>query len=147
MCGWWGAAHRLPAMSDFLGYLHDVSGGAQQQDLPRVAGVGQATVSRWNSVQPSASAIARIARHYRVPVAEVMVAAGYLDVTDARPVRAPLSTYSHVSLLRELERRLAEVLDPDATISSPAQYGEEPTPDDFDLAAGDIRRPADPPSA
>lgn len=133
-------------MTDFLGYLHDVTGGAQQKDIARAAQVNQATVSRWTTIPPSAAAIANIANHYRVPVAEIMVAAGYLDADHARPIRAPLATYSHTSLLRELERRLdAQPSDPQGTITSPAQYGEEPHPDDYDLAAGDVRRDTDRP--
>lgn len=130
-------------MSDFLGYLHDVSDGALQADIARVAHVGQATVSRWVNVRPSAEAMAHIARHYHRPIGEVMIAAGYLDTDEpaAGGHRAPLREYTHSALLRELERRLdAQTSDPRGTITSPADYGKEPVPDDYDLAAGDVTR-------
>lgn len=129
-------------MSDFLGYLRDISNGDPQIRLAQVSGASQTTVSRWATVRPNAEAIVALARHYQRPIAEVMVAAGYPEAAHSPSGRArtPLSEYTHSALLRELERRLdARSSDPSGTISSPDQYGEEPTPDDYDLAAGEHR--------
>ena len=127
-------------MSDFLGYLHDVSGGASQSDIARAANVGQATVSRWANVRPSAEAMAALARAYHRPISELMIAAGYMDAdtTITHGYRISLDAYSHDALLRELARRLDRMSDRPGTIN---QWKEDPNPDDYDLAAGSVARP------
>lgn len=131
-------------MPDFLSYLHDISGGATNVELGRIAGVSHTSVGRWSRSAPSPEHVTTLARHYARPVVEAMVAAGYLTAEDAhaREVRVPLSEYPHHQLLRELERRLDEARssDPHGTITSPQHYGEEPRPDEWDLAAGDVAR-------
>ncbi len=133
-------------MPDFLSYLHDISGGATNVELGRIAGVSHTSVGRWSRSAPSPEHVTTLARHYARPVVEAMVAAGYLTAEDAhaREVRVPISEYPHHQLLRELERRLdARTSDPQGIITSPAQYGEEPTPDEYELAAGDVARHPD----
>lgn len=131
-------------MRTFLDYAREISDGASNTALAKIAGVNKSTVGRWaEGLDPTTDAARRIAHHYGRPVVEAFIHGNLLAPGDiaTREVRIPLSEYPHGALLRELERRLdARSSDPSGTISSPAQYGEEPTPDDYDLAAGTVAR-------
>lgn len=130
----------------FLGYLRDISGGATNVEIAKIAETSHTSVGRWSKSTPSPEVVVRLARHYGRPPVEAMVAAGYFTAEEARvgTVRLPLSAYPHRELLHELDRRLVQSSHHDRTINSPADYGEEPTPDDFDLAAGHVARPDEP---
>lgn len=129
-------------MSNFLDYLRDISNGAPNTEFARVTGVNKSTVGRWDHIAPSLDAVRALARHYGKPVIEVMVRAELIDPRDVNAtVQANLTEFSNHALLREIERRMGpQTSDAPETISSPADYGEEPTPDDYDLAAGKVAR-------
>lgn len=105
------------------------------------------TVTRWrDGSTPSPTQAAAVARAYGRPVLEAFVAAGFLTEQEARvrPTK-PADLTAH-ELLDELRVRInrLEMSHPLETITSPSDYGQEPTPDDYDLAAGHITRPHDP---
>lgn len=105
------------------------------------------TVTRWrDGSTPSPTQAAAVARAYGRPVLEAFVAAGFLTEQEARvrPTK-PADLTAH-ELLDELRVRInrLEMSHPLETITSPEDYGQEPTPDDYDLAAGHITRPHDP---
>lgn len=136
-------------MSTFLDYLDEISGGATQTDLAKAADVDQSNVSRWKrGSKPSPETVIRLAHHYRRPVHEALYRSGLITEETAQRLRvgevATLSDYPNAALLREIERRMeprtSEVPD---TITSPADYGEEPIPDDYELAAGTVAREDD----
>lgn len=137
-------------MSSFLDYLADISSGASQRDIAHIAGVEQSTVSRWKrGSMPSPESVVRLATHYGQPIPEALHHAGLITEDTAKRMRlrqSPrLSDLPHDVLLRELSRRLDRMSAPDGPITSPADYGEEPDPDDYALAAGDVARdPNDP---
>jgi hypothetical protein len=132
-------------MRDFLDYLRDISDGATQTQIATAAGVAQSSVGRWNTSKPQPDVVVRLAHHYGRPPLEAMIAAGWITEQDAR-VRAQersLSDYSDTALLREVGRRMAQTSDRPGRIGSPSDYGEEPIPDEYDLAAGDVARDPD----
>lgn len=139
-------------MTDFLDYLARISGGEQRQRLARIAEVSPSTVTRWDKsrqdyIAPKAEAVMRLARRYGVSPLEALAEAGVVsaDEVNLNVVNRPLSAYPHSALLHELQRRLDRMSAPDGPITSPADYGEEPDPDDYSLAAGDVARdPHDP---
>lgn len=138
-------------MSDFLGYLDRISKGAPRAELARIAGVSASTVTRWDTtradhIQPKAEHVIPLARRYGAHPIEALIAADIVTAADvrAREVQAPITDYSDSALLRELERRLAaRPSHAHGIITSPADYGEEPSPRDYELAAGDIARDPD----
>lgn len=137
-------------MSDFLGYLDRISGGEQRQRLARIAGVSPSTITRWDpsradAIQPKADAVIALARHYQQAPLEALVEAGIVtaEETQLREVSAPLADYPHTSLLRELQRRLDQMSLPSGNIRG---QKEDPSPDDYDLAAGHVDRPHDRPA-
>lgn len=129
----------------FLGYLREISGGATNVEIAKIAGTSHTSVGRWSKSIPSPEVVVRLARHYGRPPVETMVAAGYFTAEEASvgTVRMPLSAYPHSELLNELDRRLVQASHRSHIIESPEDYGEEPTPDDFDLAAGTVARDND----
>ncbi|MFE5777120.1 helix-turn-helix domain-containing protein [Brachybacterium sp. NPDC056505] len=137
-------------MDSFTDYLAEITGGASQAAIARVADLDQSNVSRWRKgAKPSPEAVIRIAHHYGRPVPEALYRAGLVSEETAKRLRvtdAPgLSSYPYPALLRELGRRLAHAEHTPHTIQSPADYGEEPSPDDYDLAAGTADGPIDRP--
>lgn len=135
--------------TDFLGYLDRISDGATRAAIAKAAGVSGSTVTRWDPtrddyIPPRADAVIALAYQYGVPPLEALIAAGILTERDARVTITdrPLSDYTNASLVRELERRL-EMSHPTPMIGD---RQEEPNPDDYDLAAGNVARPDDQPA-
>lgn len=134
------------AMTKFLTYLRDLSDGANNVELARIADVHKATVGRWDETSPNLEPVIRLARHYNRPVLEMLVAAGLITDDDAARTPQPfdIGSLSNHALMRELNRRLDGLSHPPATMQPRAE--EEPNPDDYDLAAGHIERPDDQPA-
>ena len=130
---------------DFLSWLRRISDGDPNVRFAQIAGVDKSTVGRWTEKPPSPDSVRALAIHYGHPVIEGMIAAGHMTQEDATAQMrtGTLRDYSPRELLRELERRIDEMSPPPDKISGPEDYGEEPTPDDFELAAGTIAREDD----
>lgn len=135
-------------MSDFLGYLANVSGGEQRQTMAKIIGVSPSTVTRWDPTRadyypPKFDHVITLARHYQRPPIEALIAAGLITPEDARGqvVERPLASIPHAELLRELGQRLDRMSVPTEKMGTP--YREDPRPDDYDLAAGRVARPDD----
>lgn len=133
-------------MAQFLTYIRDISDGASNVELARIAGVNKSTVGRWDETLPNLEPVVRLARHYGRPVLEALVVADLITAEDVARTSRPLNveTLSNHAILREIDRRMTHVSDSPATIPSPE--GEEPNPDDYDLTAGHIDRPDDRPA-
>ena len=92
-------------------YVRRITNDAPQMDIAAASGVAAATISRWSTGQRGVtldSAVA-IARGYRRPVLEALVAAGLITGEDARetPAAAPsLSSLSDDDLLAEVRKRM-----------------------------------------
>ncbi|MGP5483335.1 helix-turn-helix domain-containing protein [Brachybacterium alimentarium] len=135
---------------DFLGYIERISEGATRAQIAKIAGVSGSTITRWDPsrsdhIKPKADAVIAIAQHYGQPPLEALIEAGVLTASDARirVAARSLSEYSHAALLRELQHRLDGMSAPPEKISGPEDYGEEPIPDDYELAAGTVAREDD----
>lgn len=135
---------------DFLGYIDRISDSATRAQIAKIAGISGSTVTRWDPsrndhIKPKADAVIAIAQHYGQPPLEALIEAGILTSTDARVRVADrsLSEYSHSALLRELQHRLDGMSPPPAKIP---EEKEDPSPDDYDLAAGHVDRPDDEPA-
>lgn len=135
---------------DFLGYIERISEGATRAQIAKIAGVSGSTITRWDPtrndhIKPKADAVIAIAQHYGQAPLEALIEAGILTASDARirVAAQSLSEYSHTALLRELQHRLDGMSPASAKIR---QVEEDPSPDDFDLAAGHVDRPDDQPA-
>lgn len=130
---------------DWITYTATVSDGATLSTIARKIGISHSTVSRWSNTDPKPKDVVAFARAYGRPVLEAFVAAGFITESDAQARPASLSVLKSTELLEELRRRIT----PDGQIhSSPRPETvntarKEPTPNDFDLAAGHIATPED----
>lgn len=127
----------MPRMSRFIDYLTDISDGDTKATWARIADASPSSVTRWSPDHPQhhnprPEQVIALARHYARPAVEALIAAGYLTARDVAvtEVNQPISAYSNRALLTEVARRM--------TVTSPADYGQEPDPDDYDLAAGTL---------
>lgn len=131
------------AMSSFLDYLEEISGGATQSEIAKAAEVQQSSVSRWRrGSAPSPDAVAKLASHFGRPFPEMLYRAGLITEESAQALRigagTSLSDFQNAALLREIARRMEGMSPPPATIP---EVEEDPNPDDYDLAAGHVDRP------
>lgn len=114
----------------WIDYVREVAGqDAPQTEIARAAKVTGPTVSRWLSggqgVAPEAAA--EFARHYRRPVLEAFVAAGFLTAEEAkaRPAAAPDYTkLSNDQLIELLRGRLVEPAAAAGRVTEGAVEGE-----------------------
>lgn len=119
-------------------YLRQIAGEVGQAEIARAAGVTAPTVSRWlkgnQGVDPVAAA--NFARHYRRPVLEAFVAAGFLTPNEAkvRPIAAPdYSALSNEELLELVRSRMTQGGGEHGFGSAPMKQQRG----DYDLAADD----------
>ena len=143
--------HTMGAMTrDFLGYIERISDGATRAQVAKIAGVSGSTITRWDHTRddyfkPKAEAVIAIAHHYGAPPLEALIEAGVLTEQDARVTvtSRSLSEYDHTALLRELQHRLDGMSEAPVKVHS---IEEDPSPDDYSLAAGHVDRPDDQPA-
>lgn len=128
-------------------YIRTIAKGHTNVEISKRTGIGPSTISRWG--HPKATDVITFARAYNRPVAEALIAADYITAAEAdAEVSYTVQKTEEISNARLVEliteRLGVEMSHPLETITSPADYGQEPTPDDYDLAAGHITRPHDP---
>lgn len=138
----------IPTMEPaWITWIRDISDDAPDRQIAAKIDIAPSTIGRWKNYPPKIDALVKLARAYGVPVADGLVAAGYVQPGDLRTPRyeRDLGRFTATELLAELEQRVsADGRRLHEQITGPSDYGEEPTPDDFDLAAGRIARPGDP---
>lgn len=92
-------------------YVRRATEGTTQVQLAQVTGVAQTAIGRWlrgETQAPRAESVVSFARAIGKEPVEALVAAGYLEPTEAAghiQVTQPLSEYSTDALLEELRRR------------------------------------------
>lgn len=127
-------------------WIRDISDHASDRQVAQKIGIAPSTVGRWRDYPPKIDAVVSLARAYGVPVSDGLIAAGYVEPGELREPRLErdLGKFSAHELLAELSQRVTdngqEILD---KIDGPGDYGEEPTPSAYELAAGQITRPRD----
>lgn len=129
----------------WLTWIREISGGANNRQIALKIGIAPSTVGRWQNYPPKIDAVADLARAYGAPITDGLLAAGYVKPGElsAPRVERNLGRFSASELLAELAQRVTnndQYLSEHQPITSPADYGEEPSPDDFDLAAGNVAR-------
>lgn len=93
-------------------YVQRVTSGATQTAIAAVTGVDKSTVWRWKAdkANPSPDAAIRLARAFRRPVAEALVASGVITPDEAGVtevfVRADATELDDAELITEMHRRL-----------------------------------------
>lgn len=127
-------------MNPWMTWLREITGDVSDREIARRIDVSSSTISRWMHTTPRAEAVVAVARAFNAPVIDALIAAGYIERHEARTPRVirNLARFSSVELLRELSDRVGpggHTIAPEV-IASPDDYGQEPTPDDDDLAAG-----------
>ncbi|WKK12000.1 helix-turn-helix transcriptional regulator [Rhodococcus ruber] len=98
-------------------YVNRVSTRASQVEIAKAARVDPATVSRWKlgKTIPSADSVIAVARHFRRNPVEALIAAGYLDKTEAgTPIelRQSATEISNDQLIELITTRLRAAPDP-----------------------------------
>ena len=95
-------------------YLGRISAGSKAREIARATGIGESTISRWKGgLQPTPHAAVTVARAFKRPGIEALVAAGHLDLTDLDAtvtVNLPqqgLDQFTTVELAGEIARRAA----------------------------------------
>lgn len=92
-------------------YVRRVTGGSKQEQISETTGISQTTISNWlrgAPLTPKAETVIAFAKSYNQPAVEALVAAGYLEASDAAAtVRTPLEQFSTDELLDELRKRTA----------------------------------------
>ncbi|WP_193118476.1 helix-turn-helix domain-containing protein [Brachybacterium tyrofermentans] len=128
----------------WIAWIRDISDHAPDRQVAAKIGIAPSTVGRWQDYPPKIDAVVKLARAYGVPVADGLLASGYVQPGDLRTPRyeRDLGRFTASELLAELAQRVT----PDgqqlhAQITSPNDYGEEPDPNAYDLAAGHVARP------
>jgi transcriptional regulator with XRE-family HTH domain len=103
------------ATESFWDYVSRVAGADQQnRDIAAHVGVDPSAVSRWKKGEPPRlSSVIASARAYKRPAVEALIAAGYLDLSDAYATvdieqvdASRLSEISDDELTAEIQRRL-----------------------------------------
>ena len=113
-----------PAAETWPAYLRRVSGGATQAQVAARVGVGRLSVCNWlrGTTHPKAETVIDVARAFRRSPVEALIAARYLEPSEAAEpvvIRASLSDASADDLGGEVSARLAEL----ARRSAAAQSG------------------------
>ena len=129
----------------WITWINEVSDNASLRQVALKIGVAPSTPTRWKDYPPRMDAIVAIARAYGAPVADGLLAAGYVTEGELRAPRPErdLGRFSATELLAELTQRVTaneQNVTEQRPITEPGDYGEEPTPDDYDLAATRIAR-------
>ena len=90
-------------------YVRRITGEMKQEQISETTGISQTTISAWlrgAPLMPKAETVIAFAKAYKQPAVEALVAAGYLEASDAAAtVRTPLREFSTDELLSELRRR------------------------------------------
>lgn len=123
-------------------YVRTIAGADTNVQISKKTGIGPSTISRWGTAKPQ-DAIA-FARGYQQPVLEALIAAGYITATEATAdVAIEIQKTDEISdsqFVTMLAQRLGVTIHTDMATRPDRK---EPTPNDFDLAAGTIQRPED----
>jgi transcriptional regulator with XRE-family HTH domain len=103
-------------------YVTRIAGpDAAQKDIAEHTGIEQSTLSRWklHKNPPNADAVVRFARSYGESPIAALIAAGYLDISEANSVAEIVAAPTRLSvgqlvgqirdLFNELQRRVPEV--------------------------------------
>lgn len=112
-------AYRVLLMSEsWWEYLNRVTKRASQVEIAKAARVDPATVSRWKlgKTIPSADSVIAVARHFRRNPVEALIAAGYLDKTEAgTPIelRQSAAEISNDQLIELVTTRLRAAPEPE----------------------------------
>lgn len=131
----------------WITWIRDISDHAPDRQVANRIGIAPSTVGRWQEYPPKVDAVVKLAHAYGVPVADGLIAAGYVQAGDLRTPRyeRDLSRFTASELLAELTHRVtADGQQLHERINSPTDYGEEPDPSAYDLAAGHLTRPNNP---
>ena len=93
-------------------YVRKITGGLKQEQISATSGISQTTVSNWlrgAPFTPKAETVIAFARAFKQPAVEALVAAGYLEASDAATtVRTPLRQFSTDELMAELRTRYTD---------------------------------------
>lgn len=136
----------IPRMTpEWITWIRDISDNASDRQVALKIGIAPSTVGRWQDYPPKIDAVVALARAYGVPVADGLLAAGYVTRGELREPRfeRDLRRFTAAELIAELAQRVTdddEHVDQHRPITGPDDYGQEPTPNDFDLAAGTAAR-------
>lgn len=111
----------MVTIESFWEYVLRVAGAdTQGRDIAALIGVDPSSVSRWKKGEsPKLSSVIAFARAYKRPVVEALIAASYLDLSDAYATvdiamvdASRLSEISDEELTAEVQRRLATRIAP-----------------------------------
>ena len=93
-------------------YVRRIAGGMRQEQISKMTGISQATVSAWLRGAPGlpkAESVIAFARGFEVAPVQALVAAGYLRIDEAAiKARTALSEYEELELVDELRRRMSK---------------------------------------
>lgn len=99
----------MPTTESFWEYVVRITAYGQNRDIASLVGVDPSAISRWKAGdQPRFQSVVAFARAYQRPTIEALIAAGYLEITDAFAsvdIRRSLSDVSDDELWREVHRR------------------------------------------
>ena len=101
----------VPAAETWPEYVRRISGGATQAQIAERIGVGRLSVCNWlhGKTRPKAETVISVARAYRRSPIEALIAASYLDRTEAGDpieIHASLGAVDAGDLAAEVGRRL-----------------------------------------
>lgn len=75
---------RLMPTESFWEYVTRIAGNQQNREIAQSIGVDASAISRWRAgEQPRVKTVIAFARGYGRPAVEALIAAGYLEMTDA----------------------------------------------------------------
>lgn len=114
-------------------YFKGVAGTETGRAIAEAAGVSEPQVSRWKSGKnrPDADSLVRFARAYHRSPVEALVAAGYINATEAKAVieiATSIEDLPTAALLAEIKRRLELAHTPKTEGSSNAQPAATTSP-------------------
>lgn len=98
----------------FWAYVNRITGGVQNREIAAAIGVDSSSISRWRTgEQPRVKNVIAFARAFNRPAVEALIAAGYLNISDAYShvelrAAADLTGASDEELTAELQRRLKQ---------------------------------------
>lgn len=128
----------------WITWIRDISDNASDRQVAQKIDIAPSTIGRWREYPPKADVIVKLARAYGAPVADGLLASGYVTAGDLREPRVErnLGRFSASELITELAHRVTddEQQVAQGPVTSPHDYGKEPSPDDYDLAAGTVAR-------
>ena len=113
-------AHDVIDTESFWSYVSRIAGDVQNREIAAIVGVDSSSISRWKTgEQPRVKNVLSFAKAYNRPPVEALIAAGYLNITDA---------YSHVELRAAVD--LSKVTDEQLTAEVQRRLKQRrPTPD------------------